>query len=50
MIKIITARKAYTWNYKRMLKHLFYLFVIIYFIFAYLYASKLDFDLINTKL
>lgn len=43
MMIIITQNKVYKWNYKRLLKHLFITAGILYFIGAYLYASKTDY-------
>ena len=43
MMVIITKNKIYKWYYKRLLKHLFMVVTILYFIGAYLYASNMDY-------
>lgn len=48
MITIITAKKIIKWNYKRLLKNLYNILAIIFFIVAYLYLSNQDYlTLIN---
>ncbi|MGJ0846589.1 hypothetical protein ACR77J_07865 [Tissierella praeacuta] len=43
MIKIITTKKSYMWNWKQLLKNLAITVGIIYYIAAYLYLSTVDY-------
>lgn len=41
---IITKNKAYKWNYKRLLKNLYHVLVVIFFIVAYILVSNMDYN------
>ena len=43
MIKIITSKKSYIWNYKQLLKNLAITIGIIGFLLLYSYVSHLDY-------